>query len=719
MMRIQALAFSLSTILALGSCSHGLVPAGGGGANGKSQGGGGAPGAFTTTVRFVNRGNFQRREWGLATVPFPEGIWTQAKQFRPRGTVGELTPFGARWPDGSVRFAQLAAALDLPPATEVDVVVEEGAPTLLPFALGSWLAKGLPNFAMKFEVGVPGIGPRLSEISSFRIEHDTESRKVVYLGGYVPDTDLVFDLWLTFFSGQDQVAFELKLVNSSVQSTQWKQDVDYVRLWTMGAVPYLRAANRRGAVYGPLSPAGPNGVQLLDSTFFYDGQGQDWWGELFFAYPTHGQGAEKARLESFLAALEMPCYGMSTDWAASGAYGPFGHLAAVPAWIQDGGRAATLANRANYVAWAAAPGNPWDDMPMGLLAHASNTGDQNDFGVGKLLDVYCSGLPDGIEEARLNAGEEACRPVHHREHDGSPVLAANHPNWVAWNGRTHFNTTISPDRLGKPVPEPWLDAHSWSGRDNQHWSSLLLANACLLTGSWSLRAELDNEGELYLASQTIPSQKPGWSTNIIDTPRAVGRTLLSMSWNYLVTGRTDLRDRMAARTRECIAVQWTGGGVGGPVKPCALATPDPRVLMITHWTPWEDSLAIPGLEACYLVTGELAARQIAIGLARSLLEWGWKITPNEIIIATGVGWKGNGLPLTALEYTDPNWVLWSYGTGFNLWGLPSTKIAQRYALALNDQQMLTRANTVLSFLQTRQPPRNGGFDRFVEWDCVF
>ena len=39
-------------------------------------------------------------------------------------------------------------ALDLPPATEVDVVVEEGAPTLLPFALGSWLAKGARDRVM-------------------------------------------------------------------------------------------------------------------------------------------------------------------------------------------------------------------------------------------------------------------------------------------------------------------------------------------------------------------------------------------------------------------------------------------------------------------------------------------------------------------------------------------------------------------------------------------
>ena len=38
----------------------------------------------------------------------------------------------------------------------------------------------------------------------------------------------------------------------------------------------------------------------------------------------------------------------------------------------------------------------------------------------------------------------------------------------------------------------------------------------------------------------------------------------------------------------------------------------PRLLTIPHWRPWEESQAILGLEAMYLVTGEQGARDVAI-----------------------------------------------------------------------------------------------------------
>jgi len=654
------------------------------------------------------------------TVPFPEGIWTSGKTFKAAGGLqSEVHHFGATWPDGSIRQAQFAVLLDLAPVSEQTVTFEEGQANPGTFTISPWVQTGLSVFDLRFEVGVPNVGMRVSRIKNARIELDGAARKVVYLNGDVPGTDLVVDFWLTFFQGQDGVAFESRITSSNPLSQNWRQDVDYVNLSCSGAIPWIRGAARRGAAYSTVTQLGPNQVRLLNNTFFFDGQGQEWWGELYFAHPTTYDTEELKRLENIISALHSPLYGCAQGWREPGAYGPFGRLGDLPPWITDNATSLTLARRAAYLAWADQVGAPWDDLPLGLLAAASNSGDQPDFGIGKLQDIFWSGLPDGIEEARMNASEEACRPVHHREADGSPVRAINHPNWTAWNGRTHFSTTISPDRLGKPWPEPWPDANGWTGRDNQHWSSLTLANAYLLTGSWALRMELDNEVEIYLASQTVPSQKPGWSTNIIDTPRAVGRTLLSMSWNWICMGRTDLKDRMSARLRECISVQWIGASVTGPVRPIGLTTPDPRVLPVEFWTPWEDSIAIPGLEAAYRMTGEPSARQVASLCAKNLITYGWKITPSEVIIGTGIGWKPNGMPLSTLEYSDPNWVLWSYGTGFTTWALASTKLARDFAAASQDADMLNRSNAILSWLQNgRYIPKEGGFDKYVDWDCL-
>lgn len=680
-----------------------------------------APLNYSTQVTFVNRSGLRRQEWGLVTIPFPQGVWTSGKSFRAAGGLpSEVRHFGATWPDGSIRQAQFAVKLDLAPLSENVVTFEEGPEAPGVFQLSPWVRAGLQNFDLHFEVGVPNVGICYSRLKTARLELDGQARKVAYLCGDVPGTDLVFDIWLTFFQDQDNVGIETRITSSNPASQNWHQDVDFVTLYCTGAQPWLRGAARRGATYGPSSANGPNAVRLLGPTFFFDGQAQEWWGELFFLHPTTYNADELRRLETAISAASEPLYGCADGWKTTGAYGPFGRLGDLPPWITDSARALTLARRRAYLNYAAQVGDPWDDLPLGLLAAASNAGDQPDFGVGKLQDIYWSGLPDGIEEARLNAGEEACRPVHHRELDGSPVRVANHPNWTAWNGRTHFSTTISPDRLGKPWPEPWPDAHGWTGRDNQHWSSLTLANTYLLTGSWALKMELEHEVELYLASQTVPSQKPGWSTNILDTPRAVGRTLLSMSWNFICTGRTDLRDRVAARLREVLVPQWVGGGVTGPVRPVTIATPDPRILPVEYWTPWEDSLAITGLEAAYRLTGEQAARNVAVLCAKNIITYGWKITPQEVIIGTGIGWKPNGAPLSTLEYADPNWVLWSYGTGFSLWALPSTKLARDFATVMQDTDMLTRANAILTSLaNARAIPKEGGFDKYVDWDCLY
>ena len=354
------------------------------------------------------------------------------------------------------------------------------------------------------------------------------------------------------------------------------------------------------------------------------------------------------------------------------------------------------------------------------MKRPQTTGDQHDFGAAKLVQIFASGMPYGVEEARLNAGEEAHRPVHHYEPDGSPLQVRNHPDWVCLDGRTHFNQAVSPDRLGKPFPNKILDANGWEGRDRQHWSSLVLNAAYLLTKSPSLEFELETEAQLYIAEHTLPSQKPRWSTNGIGASRGVGRTFLSLSWNYLATANTQLRDHMLARLREVVATQTAGGSVSGPVKPVTRFAPDPRQLMVDHWRPWEESLAVLGLEAAYKVTGEQIAHDVAVAAARTLIKYGWKVTQSETTIAVAVAWKSNGQPLTAAEYGDPAMVLWSYGTGFSEWALSAVTLAARFGLEHNDPDMMNNALYITSELhKARTKPRyRCEWDRFSEWEAV-
>ncbi len=675
-----------------------------------------AGGGFSTQVRFANNTAHRRIEWGQATVPFPQGAFFPGDNFGVAGLPSELIPFGASWPDGSIRFAQLAVPLDLAPGAETLVDVTQLAPTPYSFQYSSWVQAGLPAFKVKVVVVLPGGKLSVVEPALVRMEHDTDIRKTHYFRGRVPQTDLVCDLWYTIFSGQDHMPFELRLTASSTASPLFSQAIESAHLWVEGAAAHVRAARRRGAGYGVLSAKGPNVVHLLGPSTLWDGQGQEWCGDFLFYYPNGT--ANGGRSDTLMSTIRSSFFGVSTDWGNSGAYGPFGHVPLPPPWIKDGGRAAAIAARQSFEQWLEQDGSPWDNWPLGLNKFPGQTGYQPDFGSTQVADIFASGMPDRIEEARLNASEEALRPVHHREADGTMVRAANHPTWVTWDGRTHYHPQVSPDRLGKPTPEPQLKANGWVGRDVQHWSTLILSNAYLLTMSPSLRYELDNDAELYIAGHTLPSARKT-ATNAPGAARGVGRTLLCMAWNYLLTANDGLKYHVAERVRQSIVPAAIGLQVSGPVKPLVLTPPDPRQLMRDHWRPWEESQAAMGLEAASRVMQVQEAHDLAKMLAYTLIQYGWKVLPNDTVIGTGLGWKSNGAPLTTAEMNDPTWALWSYGTGFNEWAIPSVKLAIRYGKMYGDSAIVNRAMTVLQTVwNQRQAPSNGGWDAYTDWDAV-
>jgi hypothetical protein len=643
--------------------------------------------------------------------------------FGTPGYVSELTPFGARWPDGSVRFAQLAVLIELGPEEEQVIDVRQVSTPAPPFTYSPWVRYAQPFFDVSLSVGVPGQGPTPVHLDPVSVLDDTNVVKTTLYRARVPGTDLVAELWLSAYSDADHMPFELRVTSSSTASTNWYQPIDSLELGVSGAYANLRAAARRGATVFLPTPLGPNRVGLLERETFFDGQGQEWIGEFHFHHPgtlSSPSRPESLRSSTLDAVVESPLWGVSLDWGASGALGPFGYVPPAPPWILDGGLAAASIHRGQFVLYLRGRGGPWDDWPLGLFPYPARTGDQHDFGAIKLLEIFASGRPYGIEEARINASEEALRPVHHREADGTPVLARNHPNWVAWDGRTHFSQTISPDRLGKPYPGAPVDANGWFGRDNEHWSSLTLASTYLLTRSPSLRYELDNEAELFVSSHTLPSEKPGFATNGMGAARGVGRALLSMSWNYLLTGNDTLRDRMVAWVKEVVWPTCQVTKVTGPVRPLAVSDPDSRILNREHWRPWEETIGILGLEAMFRVTGTTEAHVAAAFAASTTMTAGWLIRPEQMFIATGVGWKANGVPLTPQEYNDPTWVLWSYGTNFNEWAVSAIRLSMRYAVIYNDQPLLVRSMYVYGRLIAKrfQPLGNPGWDRFSEWEAV-
>lgn len=675
-------------------------------------------------VRFVNLTPFERFEWGTATVPFAEGQYGPNDHFEAVGVQSALEPFGARWPDGSVRFARLSAKVRLQPGQDLVIPVRRTtSPNITPFRLGPWTYAKIKQFNFDLIATTPN-GPVTAPMSLQAVVSSCPARQTLKYRGRTTGGSLVYDLWITVFSGQDHARFELRVTNSRPSSPDWQQTITSVGFRMRNVAPFMRHATYHRLDQTPIDPNGDNIVVLVDElTDVYDGQALEWYGTLLFYEPSVQVSDPGLVISTLLANLTQELYGVATNWPASGAFGPFGVVPEHPPWfVQDQGRGEAAAAAARFQTIIAQPAPLWSDRRFGIAPYARATGDQYDFGVSQFGDIFRTTLPHRIEEVRWGAGEEAMRPVHFREEDGGMVRATDHPNWVVWSGRSHWDSIVSPDRLGKPYPEPWLhrNANGWTGKDNEHWSSLGLASAYLLTTSDSLLMELETEAELFLATRTLPSFSVA-PTNAIGAPRGVGRTHLSMAWNYLCTGRTDIRDRLAARAVECVQPQHFGIAAGGAVKPMTVEPQSGSTTVLgDHWSPWEESIAAAGLAATAAISGSQTARDLAVITARSVTQHGFNNDHNDLRVGYITGYEPGGAAMTPAQLADPTRVQWAGSIAFRLWAMPAVRIALHDATVRGDQAMIQQAQSLLdTMILERAPQYTGRWDRFGNWESVF
>jgi hypothetical protein len=652
------------------------------------------------TLCLQNLAPHARREGAAAVVPFAEGTVPAVPDLHVRDTATAWQPFGARWPDGSLRQALCLFAVELAPLQERTLDLVPGPGPEPPTG-----DIDLPAAQIEFVVTQAGVTQRAEPAPVAELEANA-LRRVQLRRVRIGTTGLVGEVIVTVFF-------------SYPTRPRMQCGVDEVAIESRGMAIVLRHPGRLG-VLQQTTDYGSRNV-LLQNNQIGDGQGLRRTGAL--VPPLHGDGGLAD--STSLAACIAPVLG-ATSWRDSGAFGAFGYVPEMPTWLRGAALRAHFAKRHRAFVDSERPGgDPFAVGHHGLDRMAGQTGDQGDFGTVKLSTVAASGVPSFLLEVEASMLQEGCRPVHCFETDATPVEPANHPQWVVWSGRTHWHPGVSSDRLGKNEPQPAFDDHGWTGKDREHWSSNFLGAFALLTGAHWARQELQNEVRLYLAGQTID---PRLTTSGTGAARGAGRTELAAAWMLLVTGDERLRQRMNERLDRIYYPQWDGRELGPDrVRTMSVCLPDDRLLQgkFSYWNPWQDAIAAVGFGAAFRVTGNAHARELAEELASNVVRYGWLLTPTECEIAIAMRWQ-DGVPLTEAQRMsgDPTVLHWAYGTAYSEWSVAACEIARVAALARGDDDLAARAATIQERLRShrRQPPLGpwdfGGIDRLTEWDAV-
>lgn len=665
------------------------------------------------TIVVQNLAPEARHEGVAVVVPFAAGTVRELPSLHVDGSRTAWQPFGARWPDGSLRQALCLFDLELPALGERRIELVAGEPAPLPTE-----AIAMPTAEITF---VAKIGDVEHRAVAERIE-DLEAnalRRVELRRTRIGTSGLVVELLVTAWRDQPHAWIDVAVFFSDPTSPAMQCSLTELAIECRGMALVLRHPGRLG-IEQRTNEHGSRTV-LLTNNVIGDGQGLRRTGVL--VPPLRGDGALADRTAK-AACVAPPLAACS--WQQSGAFGPFGLVPPMPAWLQvDAIRHHFAARHAAFVAGDRGRGDPFAAFPHGLSVFPGQTGDQNDFGTVKLSTVAASGLPSFLLEVEVSVLQEGCRPVHFFEANGAPVEPKDHPQWIVWSGRTHWHPEVSKDRLGKPVPEPPAEFHGWCGKDREHWSSNYLGAFALLTGAHWARRELENEARLYLAGQTLD---PSLSTSHAGAARGAGRTGLAASWNVLATGNDALRQRMSERIDRIYWPEWNGRSLPADhVRPMNVCDPDPRQLLGKHryWNPWQEALAAVGFGAVHRVTGNDKARELAEELAINVVRHGWRLDARECRVAQAMQWQ-DGVPLSAaqLAANDETIVGWGYDTAFSDWALPACEIARVAAAARSDTAIAERAAAIQTRMRAsrRPPPKEwpdlGGIDRLTEWDAV-
>lgn len=249
---------------------------------------------------------------------------------------------------------------------------------------------------------------------------------------------------------------------------------------------------------------------------------------------------------------------------------------------------------------------------IGVTPRSLNTGAQED-------QLFCGSEYSlaGAETARyLTALGQSRRPCHHLDPDGRPVDLEVHPRLVFWNGRPHYDRSVSPDQLGKSSRPSESQAHGWWGPDEEHLLYGSVVTAYRLSGSPALQWQLRHAARHFIR---MVRGRTG-------SARAVGyRGLLAVLLDQHLESRA-LADEVAQAWNEHLygdLIPKLSGtdGIWDPRR-------DDRLGPGLFWMPWQQALGAWGLDLACRHFGTPRGIPIAQEAAQRVVDDGIAVLPS-------------------------------------------------------------------------------------------
>jgi len=405
------------------------------------------------------------------------------------------------------------------------------------------------------------------------------------------------------------------------------------------------------------------------------------------------------KITNLLAREEAPSVGIYSNW-----HGNWMTCKSAPEVPENMAQAIVTAKNAFY-SRINTFGDEYDQRAYAQPRNSAQTGNQPDFGVARGELVVTAHQPWALFDYRFSVQAWMLRPYSHKEANGDPVKAANHPNTKLYN--LSIDTRFGSDFLGFPNPVPYSEF--WTGSDAQHRSDNLLYAMYALTRDPSIKATIDDLIQCSLME--IKTYQQYGLPNSIESPRGWGRPLLAMA-HACSMGFNDIRANMVEMAdvmHDCASMNKIVQDDKHTVRTLSnngskYGWVDASGRPIRAWVCWEEAIGAIGLWATFMVTGDYKYRQTALEIARTIVRHAFfKTSDGKWYTCYAVRWNTDdpGVPLPDSSYRltarpEDNKDVFVFG--MQQWMLPCVDMVYFYdEKSAEDKTIISKAKAIKDY----------------------